>query len=87
MDAYGPTANPLAHAQSSQCVSYPVPAFRAADNLVHIHPEISIWLDHVLLKAVARDKRQRIETADEFSLALARVASSPRQIYRYCYLF
>ena len=68
-------------------MSYPVPAFRAADNLVHTHPEISIWLDHVLLKAVARDKRQRIETADEFSLALARVASSPRQIYRYCYLF
>ena len=41
------------------------------------NPEIPIWLDHVLLKAVARDKRQRFETAEEFSLALERGASRP----------
>ena len=28
-----------------------------------INPEVPIWLDHVLLKAVARDKRKRFETA------------------------
>jgi len=40
-------------------------------------PEIPIWLDHVVLKAVARDKRQRFETAEEFLLALERGASRP----------
>lgn len=38
-------------------------------------PEIPIWLDHVVLKAVARDPRQRFETAEEFVLALERGAS------------
>ncbi len=41
------------------------------------NPEIPIWLDHVVQKAVARDKRQRFETADEFLLALERGASRP----------
>jgi serine/threonine protein phosphatase PrpC len=41
------------------------------------NPEIPIWLDHVLLKAVARDKRHRFETAEEFLLALERGASRP----------
>ena len=36
-----------------------------------------IWLDHVVLKAVARDKRQRFETAEELLLALERGASRP----------
>jgi hypothetical protein len=36
-----------------------------------------MWLDHVLRKAVARDKRQRFETAEEFLLALERGASRP----------
>jgi serine/threonine protein kinase len=41
------------------------------------NPEIPIWLDHVLLKAVALDKRQRFETAEEFLLAMERGASRP----------
>jgi serine/threonine protein phosphatase PrpC len=41
------------------------------------NPEIPIWLDHVLLKAVSRDKRLRFETAEEFLLALERGASRP----------
>jgi serine/threonine protein phosphatase PrpC len=41
------------------------------------NPEIPIWLDHVVLKAVARDKRKRFETAEEFLLALERGASRP----------
>jgi serine/threonine protein kinase len=41
------------------------------------NPEIPIWLNHVLLKAVALDKRLRFETAEEFLLALERGASRP----------
>jgi len=41
------------------------------------NPQVPIWLDHVLLKAVARDARQRFETAEEFLLALERGASRP----------
>jgi serine/threonine protein kinase len=41
------------------------------------NPEVPIWLDHIVLKAVARDKRQRFETAEEFLLALERGASRP----------
>jgi serine/threonine protein phosphatase PrpC len=44
------------------------------------NPEIPIWLDHVLLKAVARDKRNRFETAEEFLLALERGASRPLNV-------
>jgi serine/threonine protein kinase len=40
-------------------------------------PEVPIWLDHVLLKAVSRDMAQRFETAEEFVLALERGASRP----------
>ena len=41
------------------------------------NPEVPIWLDHVALKAVARDKRLRFETAEELLLALERGASRP----------
>ena len=41
------------------------------------NPEVPIWLDHVVLKAVARDKRQRFETAEEFLLAIERGAARP----------
>jgi serine/threonine protein phosphatase PrpC len=41
------------------------------------NPEVPIWLDHVALKAVARDKKLRFETAEEFILALERGASRP----------
>jgi hypothetical protein len=41
------------------------------------NPEVPIWLDHVVLKAVARSKRQRFETAEEVLLALERGASRP----------
>ena len=40
-------------------------------------PELPIWLDHVVLKAVSRDPAQRFETAEEFVLALERGASRP----------
>ena len=41
------------------------------------NPEVPIWLEHVVLKAVARDKRRRFETAEELLLALERGASRP----------
>ena len=41
------------------------------------NPEVPIWLDHIVLKAVARDKRRRFETAEELLLALERGASRP----------
>jgi serine/threonine protein kinase/serine/threonine protein phosphatase PrpC len=41
------------------------------------NPEVPIWLDHVVLKAVARDRRHRFETAEELLLALERGASRP----------
>lgn len=42
-----------------------------------LRPDIPIWLDHVVLRAVARDARLRFETAEEFVLALERGASRP----------
>ncbi len=42
-----------------------------------LRPEVPIWLDHLLLKAVARDRSQRFETAEELLLALERGASRP----------
>ncbi len=41
------------------------------------NPEVPIWLDHIVRKAVARDKRQRFETVEEFLLALQRGAARP----------
>ena len=41
------------------------------------NPEVPIWLDHVVLKAIARDKRLRFETGEELLLALERGASRP----------
>jgi serine/threonine protein phosphatase PrpC len=40
-----------------------------------LRPDVPIWLDHLVLKAVARDARQRFETAEELALALERGAS------------
>ncbi|MFZ6642686.1 protein kinase domain-containing protein [Undibacterium sp. TC4M20W] len=40
-------------------------------------PDLPLWLENVLLKAVARDEAERFETAEEFLLALERGASHP----------
>lgn len=42
-----------------------------------IQPEVPVWLDYIVLKAVSRDQKQRFETAEEFLLALERGASRP----------
>jgi serine/threonine protein phosphatase PrpC len=45
--------------------------------LSRIRPDVPIWLDHLVRKAVARDSRQRFETAEEMLLALERGAARP----------
>ena len=40
-------------------------------------PELPIWLDHIVCKAVALDAKQRFETAEELLLALQRGAARP----------
>ncbi|WP_136417701.1 bifunctional protein-serine/threonine kinase/phosphatase [Herbaspirillum sp. ST 5-3] len=40
-------------------------------------PDVPIWLENVLLKAVARDPADRFETAEELLVALGRGASNP----------
>lgn len=42
-----------------------------------LRPEVPIWLDHVVLKAIALEKKQRFETAEELLMALERGASRP----------
>ena len=42
-----------------------------------LNPEVPIWLDQVILKAVAIDQAKRFETAEEFFLAVDRGASRP----------
>jgi protein phosphatase len=44
---------------------------------VRYRPDIPGWLDMLLRKAVARDKAQRFETAEEFLLALERGEGQP----------
>ncbi len=45
--------------------------------LSRLRPDVPVWLDHLVRKAVARDPRQRFETAEEMLLALERGASRP----------
>ena len=42
-----------------------------------LRPDVPIWLDHLLAKAVSREPKQRFETAEELLLALQRGASRP----------
>ena len=50
---------------------------RDAKPLSRLRPDVPIWLDHLVLKAVARDPKLRFETAEELMLALERGASRP----------
>jgi serine/threonine protein phosphatase PrpC len=56
--------------QSGRYFKDPTPPSRS-------NPEVPIWLDHIVLKAVARDYKMRFETAEEFLLAIERGASRP----------
>ena len=50
---------------------------RDAAALSGIRPDVPLWLDHLVRRAVARDPRERFETAEELLLALERGASRP----------
>ncbi|MDP3820290.1 MAG: bifunctional protein-serine/threonine kinase/phosphatase [Burkholderiales bacterium] len=50
---------------------------RDAKPLSRLRPDVPIWLDHLVLKAVARDPKARFETAEELAIALERGASRP----------
>ncbi len=50
-------------------------------------PDIPEWLEAIMLKAVAREARQRFETAEEFILALERGALAPLRVPRRTPLF
>ncbi|MCW5663452.1 MAG: bifunctional protein-serine/threonine kinase/phosphatase [Piscinibacter sp.] len=45
--------------------------------LSRIRPDVPIWLDHLVLRAIAIDPKQRFETAEEMLLALERGAARP----------
>jgi serine/threonine protein phosphatase PrpC len=45
--------------------------------LSRIRPDVPIWLDHLVRRAIAIDPRERFETAEEMLLALERGASRP----------
>ena len=42
-----------------------------------LRPDVPIWLDNIVLKAVAIERRQRFDTAEELIVALERAAVSP----------
>ncbi len=56
---------------------FQTPKFGDAARPTRWRPEIPGWLENVLLKAVAREAKDRFETAEEFLLALERGASRP----------
>ena len=45
--------------------------------LSRLRPDVPIWLNHIVMRAIARDARQRFETAEELLLALERGAARP----------
>ena len=53
------------------------PRFGEAVPPSRYRPDLPMWLENVLLKAVARDPADRFETAEEFLLALERGAARP----------
>jgi len=42
-----------------------------------LRPDVPIWLDHIVLKAVAIEREQRFDTAEELIVALERAAARP----------
>ncbi len=56
---------------------FQTPRFGVAVVPSRYRPDLPLWLENVLLKAVARDSADRFETAEEFLLALERGASRP----------
>lgn len=56
---------------------FQTPKFAEPARPTRWRPEIPGWLENILLKAVAREAKDRFETAEEFLLALERGAARP----------
>jgi serine/threonine protein phosphatase PrpC len=56
---------------------FQTPKFGEPTHPTRWRPEIPGWLENILLKAVAREAKNRFETAEEFVLALERGANRP----------
>ena len=56
---------------------FQTPKFGEPTRPARWRPEIPGWLENILLKAVAREAKDRFETAEEFLFALERGASRP----------
>lgn len=56
---------------------FQTPKFGEPARSTRWRPEIPGWLENILLKAVARETKDRFETAEEFVLALERGATRP----------
>jgi serine/threonine protein kinase len=56
---------------------FQTPKFGEATRPTRWRPEIPGWLENILLKAVAKEVKDRFETAEEFLLALERGARRP----------
>ena len=56
---------------------FQTPKFGEAARPTRWRPEIPGWLENILLKAVAKEAKDRFETAEEFLLALERGARRP----------
>jgi len=56
---------------------FQTPKFSEPARPTRWRPEIPGWLENILLKAVAREAKDRFETAEEFLLALERGANRP----------
>ena len=59
--------------------AFQTPHFDAPQPASRQRPDVPLWLDNLLLKAVAREPAQRFETAEEMLLALERGDSVPQR--------
>jgi serine/threonine protein phosphatase PrpC len=65
------------HYPYSEIEAFQRPRFGEPAAPTRYRPDVPLWLENVLLKAVAKHPADRFETAEEFLLALERGASRP----------
>lgn len=65
------------HYPYGEIEAFQQPRFGEPLSVTRYRPEVPLWLDHLILKAVAREPQQRFETAEEFLFALEGGAAHP----------
>jgi serine/threonine protein phosphatase PrpC len=63
------------HYPYGEVEAFQKPRFNAPIPPTRYRPETPVWLENILLKAVAKNPRDRFETAEEFLIAMERGAS------------